>query len=65
MADSPALCASPDRHRMVADAIILERAERVLQRRDPLGTMHDPTESGVVTFLRYRARALRLEAEDA
>jgi hypothetical protein len=65
MADSPPLCASLDRHRMMADAIILERAERVLQRRDPEGTVHDRTENTVVTFLRYRAQALRLEAEDA
>lgn len=33
MPDSPALCASPDRHRLVADAIILERAAMVVQCR--------------------------------
>jgi len=56
------LCASPDRHRMVADAILLERAAGVMERRYP----HPPvSEVAVVLLLRNRARLLRLEAEDA
>lgn len=55
-----------ERQRLVADAIILERAARVLQRRlDPQGSEHEQTEWTVITFLRYRAEALRLEAGDA
>lgn len=53
-----------ERRRLVGDAIILERAEKVLRRRDPRGVLTDATEHAVVTFLGYRAKALRLEAED-
>lgn len=51
-----------DQYRAVADAIILERAELVIQRRKFV-TPHAPTAQAVATFLSQHARELRQEAE--
>jgi hypothetical protein len=51
-----------ERSRLVGDAVILERATRVLERVYP-DAESDATLNTVLTFLAYQARAWRLEAE--
>jgi hypothetical protein len=51
--------------RMVGDAIVLERALRVLQRRYLRVILTEPTAHAVVTWLRFVAADLRREGEHA
>lgn len=53
-----------DRSRMVADAIILERAVQVLERRFHESVTQDLVTAGTAhAWVKYAARSLRLEAE--
>ena len=52
-----------DRERALADAIVLERAGRVLRRREQR-LLRDPASHLVLTWLDLAAAELRKEAED-
>jgi hypothetical protein len=53
-----------DHQRKEADAILLERARRVLQRRFYAEIVTDPTAHAVSEWLRRAAAHLRIEARD-